>query len=712
MLNRRLVRWPQLFLMLCLFTACGEDAAEEGPDGVMDVTADMGANDVVDMSDRDEGGNDTSTMDTLQRPDMPLLTCEAPEVNCGNGVCANLVSDKNHCGACNAPCGGSMACRSGVCEQICPDVQLACDEVCVSPSSSPTDCGACGVMCAADEVCAQGSCGVSCGALTQCGRACADTNIDPAHCGGCDQRCDVDNATASCISGICVPAVCFRGWADCDQEPDNGCEANIASDSSRCGACDVVCNDQEFCSEGDCVPSCPLGERLCSGVCEDIRNDPLHCGGCDSPCGPGGTCINGFCDDPPPGPVSSTVFRSRSRSIEISWVLPEDTDLSSVVIRRSTAGPPQTTLQGELVCDGCNSPYLDTSLEERTTYHYTIWAIDAVGGLSTPSLGEATTPNAWTFFPAIYVKASNTDPLDEFGSAVALSANGLTMAVGAVSESGRANGVNGNEQDDSGFNVGAVYVYDRVSRSEPWSQVAYIKASNPGSGDTFGRRLTLSADGLRLAVGSPNEDGSERVVNGADNNSASNAGAAYIYERATTSEQWSQVAYLKPTNLDAGDTFGRGLVMNAAGDLLVVGAQYEESAGAFTPSDNTVSDAGAAYVFTRDGFGAWSQVDYIKPPNAGIDDRFGYDIAVSANGNTIVIGAPEEDSAATSINGDTSNNTATAAGAAYVFERNPVLDFWGVLCLLEGIECAGRRSLWPLGGCVCRWHRRCRRRAP
>lgn len=62
----------------------------------------------------------------------------------------------------------------------------------------------------------------------------------------------------------------------------------------------------------------------------------------------------------------------------------------------------------------------------------------------------------WAF--QSYVKGSNTEKYDEFGSGVALSRNG-TMAVGARMEDSGAKGMNGNETDNSVTDSGAVYMF-------------------------------------------------------------------------------------------------------------------------------------------------------------------------------------------------------------------------------------------------------------
>ena len=81
-------------------------------------------------------------------------------------------------------------------------------------------------------------------------------------------------------------------------------------------------------------------------------------------------------------------------------------------------------------------------------------------------------------------------------------------------------------------------------------------------------------------------------------------------------------------------------------------------------SDNNSPEAGAVYVFVRSGT-TWSQQAYLKASNTGTFDYFGWSAAVS--GDTVVVGAWKEDSSATGVNGNPSDNSASDAGAAYVF---------------------------------------------
>ncbi|HKQ48480.1 MAG TPA: FG-GAP repeat protein [Phycisphaerae bacterium] len=260
-----------------------------------------------------------------------------------------------------------------------------------------------------------------------------------------------------------------------------------------------------------------------------------------------------------------------------------------------------------------------------------------------------------------YLKASNTNAIDFFGIFVA--AFGDTVLVGAVGEDSNATGVNGNQADNSATDSGAAYVFVRSGTT--WSQQAYLKASNTEASDQFGG---VAASGDTVVVTAGTEDSNATGINGNQaDNSATDSGAAYVFVRNVTT--WSQQAYLKASNTDANDRFGGRMAVS--GDTVVIGADAEDSSATGVngnQSDNSASDAGAAYVFVRDSFGVWSQQAYLKASNTGAGDRFGISFGVS--GDTLVVAAHLEDSSSTGIGGNQSNNSATDSGAAYLFVRS------------------------------------------
>jgi hypothetical protein len=271
-----------------------------------------------------------------------------------------------------------------------------------------------------------------------------------------------------------------------------------------------------------------------------------------------------------------------------------------------------------------------------------------------------------------YLKGSNTEAGDEFGSSVALSTDGNTLAVGARGEDSAATNVGGDEADNSVEFSGAVYVFSRAA--DQWAQQAYVKASNPDIFDAFGFALALSGDGDTLAVSALGEDSNATGIDGNEaDNRAPLAGAAYVFTRIAG--QWTRQAYVKASNTEMFDDFAFALALSHDGNTLAVSAHGEDSRATGIggdKADNGAPTAGAAYVFTRTA-GQWSQQAYVKASNPEQGDLFGQSLALSADGNTLAVGAIGEDSFAKGIAaqpGDESNNSASLAGAVYVFSRD------------------------------------------
>lgn len=307
-----------------------------------------------------------------------------------------------------------------------------------------------------------------------------------------------------------------------------------------------------------------------------------------------------------------------------------------------------------------------TSVDEKISVHLHNWLNASYRvrscDINDVCITSAEVSTASAMIDAIgYFKASNTEAADRFGYNVALSADGLTMAITATRESSHADGIDGDQTDNTGGHAGAVYVFSRTSTG--WTQQAYIKASNSGVFDYFGNSLDLSADGNTLAVGAYGEGS----ANGDQaDNSADYAGAVYVFGRSGTT--WTQHAYLKASNIGEGDNFGYSLSLAANGNTLAVGAHNEES-GDGNQADNTEIASGAVYVFTRSGI-SWTQQAYLKASTIEMGDFFGMSLAIDSDGDTLAIGAEGEDSAAMGVNGDQSDNTENSAGAVYVFTHN------------------------------------------
>jgi FG-GAP repeat protein len=249
-----------------------------------------------------------------------------------------------------------------------------------------------------------------------------------------------------------------------------------------------------------------------------------------------------------------------------------------------------------------------------------------------------------------YLKASNADMNDGFGTSVSLS--GDTLAVGAPGEASATT----DPTDNTASGAGAVYVFIRKDGS--WSQQAYVKASNPGAKDQFGQSVSLSQD--TLAVGAPRED--SVTASDPNDNTALDAGAVYVFVR--TGAAWNPQGYLKASNVESGDQFGASV--SVSGDSLAVGA-VNEASGTGSPTDNSAPRAGAVYVFTR-ASRIWTEQAYLKASNASMGYLFGWSVALSQN--TLAVGSISESSAATGVNGNQNDHSAPGSGAAYVFVRD------------------------------------------
>jgi hypothetical protein len=301
-------------------------------------------------------------------------------------------------------------------------------------------------------------------------------------------------------------------------------------------------------------------------------------------------------------------------------------------------------------------------------------------------------------FSTTWIKPSYPGNSDAFGTSVAVS--GRYMVVGAQGEKSNATGVNGDQTNNSGTNVGAAYVYYCNPNTGAWEFQAYLKpniyinngyfgksvaidgdtiavgtigsgtdqyvyiyvrtgvstwafqqritSSNIGSGDSFGESLSIQGD--VLAVGARGEDSNTTGINPASNESGSGTGAAYVFRRSAG--VWAQEAFIKPNTL-VSNSQGFGVTVSLHNNTLVIGA-----------ISGTLSHQRAeVYVYS----GSWSFQQSLVGSNTEANDFFG--ISVSVYGDTICVGAQAEASSTTGIN-STPDNSAVNAGAFYIFKRS------------------------------------------
>jgi hypothetical protein len=214
--------------------------------------------------------------------------------------------------------------------------------------------------------------------------------------------------------------------------------------------------------------------------------------------------------------------------------------------------------------------------------------------------------------------ASDAGAEDWFGNGVALSADGNVLVVGAYSWDGSA-----------GSNQGGVYTYDRSGST--WVQRgSVLVASDAGAIDDFGVKVALSADGNVLVVGAWNWDGAQV-----------DKGAVYTYDRSGST--WVQRgSVLVASDAEANDSFGVSVALSADGAVLAVGAREWEGAA---------TDQGGVYIYDWNGSSWVQRGAVLTASDAAASDIFGIDVALSADGNVLAVGAYLWEGAATDQGG-------------------------------------------------------------
>ena len=272
-------------------------------------------------------------------------------------------------------------------------------------------------------------------------------------------------------------------------------------------------------------------------------------------------------------------------------------------------------------------------------------------------------------------------------------------------------GAGGN--DEHGLNSGAAYIFEQVGGV--WTETAKLVPSDVGAGDIFGVVVDIRGDTALV---------SSRL----DDDAATNAGAAYIFERVGGT--WTQQAKLTASDAAANDWFAYslslgvdtavigvplakiggnetgaayvfekpvggwddmtettklvaadryyndqfGIAVGTDGDTIVIGTQWDDDAG---------SDAGSVYVYERDG-GGWTLADKLTASDPTTEAHFGVSVAV--DGDMLVAGARWD------------NDAGSKTGAAYVFENGPT--GWGEVAKLTADDMvAGDEAGWCVDIC-------------
>jgi hypothetical protein len=227
----------------------------------------------------------------------------------------------------------------------------------------------------------------------------------------------------------------------------------------------------------------------------------------------------------------------------------------------------------------------------------------------------------WSLTQKIF--SSDIAANDNFGSGVCVSGDGSTIVVGSPSD------------DDGASAQGSAYIFEKVGAT--WTQVQKIIQSDTRSSGWFGSRVRISDDGTTLVVGAYVHDGV-----------GANVGAAYIFDKGGGGT-WSQTLKLYPPNTTT-QFYAQGLDISGDGNVIAVGAPRD---------DTTSSNMGRVFMYVKSG-GAWSNTptQTFQYDTAVAEEKyFGWSVGLSQNGNTLIVGAPYEDT------------EQTQSGAIHIYER-------------------------------------------
>lgn len=238
------------------------------------------------------------------------------------------------------------------------------------------------------------------------------------------------------------------------------------------------------------------------------------------------------------------------------------------------------------------------------------------------------------------LEASDAADSDLFGYSVALSRDGLVLAVGAV-----------NWEGATGTDRGSVYIYDKNGTG--WTQRgSVLEAPDAADLDSFGRGVALNYDGSVLVVGANNWEGA----------AGSNRGGVYVFDKNGTG--WTQRgSVIEASDAADNDNFGTNVAIDSNGFTIAVGAfNWEGAAG---------TDRGGVYLYHKNGTGWTQSGSVLEASDAADTDNFGTSVALGNGGIVLAVGAALWESGATSDTGgvyvydiDTTALAGAAAGAA------------------------------------------------
>jgi hypothetical protein len=572
--------------------------------------------------------------------------CLEPRILCGDR-CVDPLSSAEHCGDCETSCGVGSICSDGTCT-ACPPSNIGCDGVCINPAADARFCGASGscspgsrgTACAETQVCKEAACvsdEARLGSLTL-----QPATLTPAFSPDVQQyratfayfepHLTVQAAplaadtSMSCAGQLLTPADSLPMPVAHEDEP-LAIDVEVTAASGRTLTYEVALERSALVTNYVKAFNSRAAFRFGTSVALDGDTLVVGAPGEDS----GASGVDG--NELPSGATGAGAAYVAVRAANGKWA--RQAYLKASAAATQDGFGEAVALDGDTIAvaaPGDNSSVGAVYVFVRTG---ATWSQQAVLTEPTPARGH------------------------EFGHAIALEGNRLVVS--AIYSSSLS------------YSGGAVYAFTRTGNT--WK--ADAKHPNPAAGefrtyDWFGHRLSLS--GERLAVSQRQgqravfvmlkgasawtlEDklelpsdalASSNVALDADTLAVTAPGVVHVYTRSGAS--WTKQVSLNAFHNDASAGFGSSIALR--GDLLVVGSGCD-------------SCPGGVSTFVRDGT-TWKNGAFVTSASLDATDAVGFSVALS--GTRLAVGAPQEDSNATSFNQNSANNSAVDSGAAFIFE--------------------------------------------
>lgn len=198
------------------------------------------------------------------------------------------------------------------------------------------------------------------------------------------------------------------------------------------------------------------------------------------------------------------------------------------------------------------------------------------------------------------LKPLNPSANERFGASTSMDANAEVLVVGTVYGKGKVSG------------EGCVYIYRYVDFA--WVLEKRLYADDGLVNDYYGMSVELSRDGKVLVVGASDHD-----------SNGTKSGAVYIY--TYYEGDWVLRSKLTASDGNTYDSFGASVAVNTTGSTVIIGAVGHNNS------------QGAVYTYVRVG-DSWVFQSKLTASDKANSDEFGASVAINAEGNLAVVGAP------------------------------------------------------------------------